>query len=211
MKRLRLCQLYNANHDPQLLNRRTWVKNLCMDYNQLRWDEGVKRTALLQELLGICGEDAVIEPPFFVDYGKNICIGRSFYANHNLVILDGATVTIGNNVFIGPNCTISTAGHPFEARLRGEGLEYAKAVTIGNNVWIGMGVQICPGVTIGDNAVIGARQRRDEGRSGRLARLRQPVRTGQGGRGEAGKTHPLSGRETDVPPTVKKSTLSTDR
>ena len=79
-----------------------------------------------------------------------------FFANHNLVILDGATVTIGNNVFIGPNCTISTAGHPFEARLRGEGLEYAKAVTIGSNVWIGMGVQICPGVTIGDNAVIGA-------------------------------------------------------
>ncbi len=113
-EKAQLGQLYNANHDPQLLNRRTWAKNLCMDYNQLRWDEGVKRTALLQELLGICGGDAVIEPPFFVDYGKNICIGRSFYANHNLVILDGATVTIGNNVFIGPNCTISTAGHPFE-------------------------------------------------------------------------------------------------
>ena len=94
--------------------------------------------------------------PFYVDYGKNICIGRGFYANHNLVILDGATVTIGNNVFIGPNCTISTAGHPFEARLRNEGLEYAKSITIGSNVWIGMGVQICPGVTIGDNAVIGA-------------------------------------------------------
>lgn len=88
-EKAQLGQLYNANHDPQLLNRRTWAKNLCMDYNQLRWDEGVKRTALLQELLGICGEDAVIEPPFFVDYGKNICIGRSFYANHNLVILDG--------------------------------------------------------------------------------------------------------------------------
>ena len=75
-EKAQLGQLYNANHDPQLLNRRTWAKNLCMDYNQLRWDEGVKRTALLQELLGICGEDAVIEPPFFVDYGKNICIGR---------------------------------------------------------------------------------------------------------------------------------------
>ena len=131
-EKAQLGQLYNANHDPQLLNKRTWAKNLCMEYNQLRWDEGAKRTALLQELLGICGEDAVIEPPFYVDYGKNICIGRGFYANHNLVILDGATVTIGNNVFIGPNCTISTAGHP------------------------GMGVQICPGVTIGDNAVIGA-------------------------------------------------------
>ena len=61
-EKAQLGQLYNANHDPQLLNRRTWAKNLCMDYNQLRWDEGVKRTALLQELLGICGEDAVIEP-----------------------------------------------------------------------------------------------------------------------------------------------------
>ena len=107
-EKARLGQLYNANHDPQLINKRTWAKNLCMEYNQLRWDEGAKRTALLQELLGICGEDAVIEPPFYVDYGKNICIGRGFYANHNLVILDGATVTIGNNVFIGPNCTIST-------------------------------------------------------------------------------------------------------
>ena len=105
-EKAQLGQLYNANHDPQLLNKRTWAKNLCMEYNQLRWDEGAKRTALLQELLGICGEDAVIEPPFYVDYGKNICIGRGFYANHNLVILDGATVTIGNNVFIGPNCTI---------------------------------------------------------------------------------------------------------
>lgn len=143
-EKAQLGQLYNANHDPQLLNKRTWAKNLCMDYNQLRWDEGAKRTALLQELLGICGEDAVIEPPFYVDYGKNICIGRGFYANHNLVILDGATVTIGNNVFIGPNCTISTAGHPFEVKLRNEGLEYAKSITIGSNVWIGMGVQICP-------------------------------------------------------------------
>ena len=62
----------------------------------------------------------------------------------------------GNNVFIGPNCTISTAGHPFEVKLRREGLEYAKSITIGSNVWIGMGTQICPGVTIGDNAVIGA-------------------------------------------------------
>ena len=155
-EKAQLGQLYNANHDPQLLNKRTWAKNLCMEYNQLRWDEGAKRTALLQELLGICGEDAVIEPSFYVDYGKNICIGRGFYANHNLVILDGATVTIGNNVFIGPNCTISTAGHPFEVKLRREGLEYAKSITIGSNVWIGMGTQICPGVTIGDNAVIGA-------------------------------------------------------
>ena len=155
-EKARLGQLYNANHDPQLINKRTWAKNLCMEYNQLRWDEGEKRTALLQELLGICGEDAVIEPPFYVDYGKNICIGRGFYANHNLVILDGTTVTIGIYLFICPYCSISTSRHPFEVKLRREGLEDAKSITIGSNVWIGMGTQICPGVTIGDNAVIGA-------------------------------------------------------
>lgn len=167
-------------------------ENLCMEYNQLRWDEGEKRTALLQELLGICGEDAVIEPPFYVDYGKNICIGRGFYANHNLVILDGATVTIGNNVFIGPNCTISTAGHPFEVKLRNEGLEYAKSITIGSNVWIGMGTQICPGVTIGDNAVIGAGSVVTGDVPAGWLGLRQPLQAGQGGRGKAGPQNPVT-------------------
>ena len=85
---------------------------------------------------------------------KNVLHGKG--QNHNLVILDAAPVTIGDHVFIGPNCCISTAGHPFDVAQRNAGLEYAKPVTIGNNVWIGMGVQICPGVTIGDNAVIGA-------------------------------------------------------
>ena len=85
-----------------------------------------------------------IEPPFFVDYGSHTRVGRAFYANHNLVILDAAPVTIGDHVFIGPNCCISTAGHPFDVAQRNAGLEYAKPVTIGNNVWIGMGVQICP-------------------------------------------------------------------
>ena len=110
----------------------------------------------LHTILGACAPDIVIEPPFFVDYGSHTRVGRAFYANHNLVILDAAPVTIGEHVFIGPNCCISTAGHPFDVAQRNAGLEYAKPVTIGNNVWIGMGVQICPGVTIGDNAVIGA-------------------------------------------------------
>ena len=91
-----------------------------------------------------------------MDYNSHTRVGRAFYANHNLVILDAAPVTIGDHVFIGPNCCISTAGHPFDVAQRNAGLEYAKPVTIGNNVWIGMGVQICPGVTIGDNAVIAA-------------------------------------------------------
>ena len=98
----------------------------------------------------------MIEPPFYVDYGYNTRVGKGFYANHNLIILDCAPATFGDHVFIGPNCNFSTAGHPFDVAQRNAGLEYAKPITVGSNVWIGMGVQILPGVTIGDNAVIGA-------------------------------------------------------
>lgn len=148
--------LYDANNDPQLLEARAQAKDLCMDYNALRSAQKEEKNALLHAILGACGSDITIEPPFFIDYGSNIRIGKGFYANHNLVILDGAPVTIGEHVFIGPNCCISTAGHPLDVAQRSAGLEYAKPITIGSNVWIGMGVQICPGVTIGDNAVIGA-------------------------------------------------------
>lgn len=148
--------LYDANYDPQLLKARAAAKDLCMDYNQLRSTQQAERLALLHTLLAACGEDTYIEPPFFVDYGSNIRVGKAFYANHNLVILDGASVTFGDHVFIGPNCCFSTAGHPLDTAQRNAGLEYAKPITIGNNVWIGMGVQVLPGVTIGDNAVIGA-------------------------------------------------------
>ena len=148
--------LYDANSDPALLEARAQTSDLCMDYNALRSSQKEEKNALLHTILGACVPDIVIEPPFFVDYGSHTRVGRAFYANHNLVILDGAPVTFGDHVFIGPNCCISTAGHPFDVAQRNAGLEYAKPVTIGNNVWIGMGVQICPGVTIGDNAVIGA-------------------------------------------------------
>ena len=86
----------------------------------------------------------------------NIEIGENFYSNHNLVILDGAKVEIGDNVFIAPNCCITTAGHPINIDERNRGLEYAYPIKIGNNVWIGAGANILPGVTIGDNVTIGA-------------------------------------------------------
>lgn len=127
-----------------------------MDYNQLRSTQKDERIALLRTLLAACGEDIIIEPPFFVDYGSNMRVGKAFYANHNLVVLDGGPITFGDHVFIGPNCCFSTAGHPLDPAQRNAGLEYAKPITVGNNVWIGMGVQVLPGVTIGDNVVIGA-------------------------------------------------------
>lgn len=148
--------LYDANFDPTVLEARDRAQDLCMDYNQLRSTQKAERLALLRSLLAACGEDIVIEPPFFVDYGCNMRVGKAFYANHNLVVLDGAPITFGDHVFIGPNCCFTTAGHPLDPAQRNAGLEYAKPITIGNNVWIGMSVQVLPGVTIGDNAVIGA-------------------------------------------------------
>lgn len=151
-----LGQLYDANYDPEILADREKAKELLYDYNRLRPSQQTERTGLLKKLLGKTGENLIIEPPFACDYGYNIEVGENFYANVNLVILDGAKVRIGDNAFIAPNVGIYTAGHPLDADRRNKGLEYAYPVTIGNNVWIGAGVIILPGVTIGDNAVIGA-------------------------------------------------------
>lgn len=112
--------------------------------------------ALLRKILGGAGTGLLIEQPFYCDYGYNIRVGDNFYANFNLVILDEAPVTLGDNVFIAPDCGFYTAGHPIEAAERNKGLEYARPITVGDNVWIGAGVTVLAGVTIGDNCVIGA-------------------------------------------------------
>lgn len=125
-------ELYDANHDRQLIEER------------------------LRNLLGKTGENFLIEQPFLCDYGYNIEIGENFYSNVNCVILDEAAVRFGNNVFVGPNCAFYTAGHPLDAGLRCSGLEFARPITVGNEVWIGGNVVVLPGVTIGDGCVIGA-------------------------------------------------------
>ena len=102
------------------------------------------------------GSSIYVTPPFWCDYGYNITFGDNFYSNHNLIITDGVTVTIGNNVFIVPNCCITTAEHAIDPVQRKAGVEVAKPVNIGNNVWIGAGVTILAGVSIGDNSIIGA-------------------------------------------------------
>ncbi|MCZ2499028.1 sugar O-acetyltransferase [Xylophilus sp. Kf1] len=148
--------LYDANHDPELLARRQAAKELLFDLNHLHPREQAARDALLRRLLGRTGRSFVIESPFHCDYGSNVTVGENFYANVNLVILDGAPVTIGDNVFIAPNVGIHTAGHPLDAERRNAGLEYARPVSIGDDVWIGASVVILPGVRIGAGAVIGA-------------------------------------------------------
>lgn len=113
-------------------------------------------SAILKEILPNSGSPIHINQPFHCDYGCNIHIGNNFFANFNLTILDEALVTIGDNVFIGPNVSIYTACHPLDPESRATGVEWAEPVTIGNNVWIGGGATILPGVTIGDNVTIGA-------------------------------------------------------
>lgn len=148
--------IYDANYDSQLIAERLECKELCRDYNDLRPKDNDGRNRLLHKLLGEIGGDILIEQPFYCDYGYNIKVGKNFYANFNLVILDGAPVTFGDNVFIAPNCGFYTAGHPVDAVERNKGLEYARPITVGNDVWIGAHVCVLPGVTIGDNCVIGA-------------------------------------------------------
>lgn len=149
-------ELYDANFDKELIKERYEVKDKCFEYNNIKPSDVNKRTKLLKEILEKTKESFLIEQPFMCDYGYNIEIGENFYANHNLMILDGNKVEFGDNVFIAPNCGFYTAGHPLDYKRRNKGLEYAKPIKVGNNVWIGGNVVVLPGVTIGDNSVIGA-------------------------------------------------------
>jgi acetyltransferase-like isoleucine patch superfamily enzyme len=148
-------QPYLANGS-ELVGERLLVKELLFEFNNLRPVEVEARNAILQKLFGKTGANFYVEPPFRCDYGYNIEIGDNFYANYNLVILDCASVKIGDNVFIAPNVGIYTAGHPIHSNLRNQELEFALPIEIGNSVWIGGNVVINPGIKIGDNTVIGS-------------------------------------------------------
>ena len=148
--------LYDANYDAALQAERLRAKELCHAYNQLSPSDAEGQRELLGRLLGRIEGECCILAPFWCDYGYHIEIGRNFFANHNTVILDGGKVVFGDNVFIGPNCGFYTAGHPVDRERRNRGLEYAWPITVGDDVWIGGGVQVLPGVTIGSDVVIGA-------------------------------------------------------
>ena len=148
--------LYDANYDQQIIAERTRCADLCYEFNQCRPSDTKKQKELLTKILGSMKENPVITAPFYCDYGFNISIGKNFYTNYNVTILDGAKVTFGDNVFIAPNCVFSTAGHAIDSEQRSRGLEIALPITVGDNVWIGTNVSVLPGVTIGNNTIIGA-------------------------------------------------------
>ena len=143
--------------DAQLLDELNAVKEVIHEYNMMRPSDNAGRLKLLKGLLGhISDDEIIINQPFYCDYGKQISVGKRFFANFHFTVLDEAKVTIGDDCFIGPNVSIYTACHSTYPVERNTRREWAEPVTIGDNVWIGGSVTILPGVTIGDNVTIGA-------------------------------------------------------
>lgn len=142
---------------PDLLAELEATREALYEFNLLRPSEIRRMKEILKGLFGKVGDDNfIINQPFRCDYGKQISIGKRFFANFNFVVLDEARVTIGDDCFIGPNVSIYTACHSTDPVKRNSRQEWAEPVTIGNNVWIGGSVTILPGVNIGDNVTIGA-------------------------------------------------------
>jgi maltose O-acetyltransferase len=135
---------------PELVAARQRARGVLARYNATPEEQ------LLRELFARVGEEPFVEPPFFCDYGSNTSVGDRFYANGGCIFLDSAPVTIGDRVLFGPAVQLLAVTHPLEAELRAQGLEYAEPISIGDDVWLGGGAIVLPGVTIGDRSVVGA-------------------------------------------------------
>lgn len=154
-KRMKTGKLYYCN-DEMLMKEQSECLEILYDFNQTRPSESEQRLAILKKLFAEIGENCYIEPPLHTSWGKNTHFGNHVYANFNLTLVDDTDVFIGNYVMIGPNVTIDTGTHPIRPDIRKKQAQYNLPVTIGDNVWIGAGSIILPGVHIGENTVIGA-------------------------------------------------------
>ena len=148
-------ELYLAG-DPVLEEERRRAALMTKEYNDSSPDEAAKRMRILRELLGAFGEGSEIRPPFYCDYGYQTHVGAGTFANFGLVALDVATITIGDDVQIGPYVQLLTAMHPLEPEPRRAKWESAEPIAVADNVWLGGGAIVCPGVSIGENSVVGA-------------------------------------------------------
>lgn len=143
--------------DPDLVDEQLTYLNKLYDYNHTRPSEIAKREQLLRSMFAEIGDNCYIEPPFRSNWGgKHVHFGDWVYANFNLTLVDDTHIYVGSNTMFGPNVTLATAGHPIEPALREKGYQYNAPIRIGKNCWLGAGVIVLPGVTIGDNTVIGA-------------------------------------------------------
>ncbi|SJL82152.1 sugar O-acetyltransferase [Vibrio palustris] len=143
-------------NDEELIRIRNNTRTLAAEYNELHREDHTNQQRLLKAIFGSIGEDVHFEKHMNIDYGINTTIGNHVFINFNFTLLDCAPVTIGDNVFIGPNVQIYTAHHPIDVATRNQHIGWAEPITINSNVWIGGGVIVLPGVTIGEGAIIGA-------------------------------------------------------
>ena len=156
LEKMRSGRLYVCANE-EILAIQAGYLELLYDYNATRPSESDRRQALLKRMFAEVGENCYIEPPLHANWGgHNVHLGNNVYANFNLTLVDDGEITVGNSVMFGPNVTVATAGHPIAPELREKVYQYNLPVHIGNNVWLGAGVVVLPGVNIGDNSVIGA-------------------------------------------------------
>lgn len=142
--------------DPQLVEDRLRTRLLIKELNDSREDAVEERIRILKELIPQAGEGLWLQPPFYCDYGSNMIVGDKVFFNFNCVVLDVMEVKIGSRTLFGPNVQVYTATHPIDHQERSSGVEYAKPISIGEDVWVGGSAVICPGVSIGDRTIIGA-------------------------------------------------------
>lgn len=155
-ERLHTGEIYYPNDD-EIMQEQFQCQEKMYDYNSTSPSEGEKRTKLLQEMFAEIGENCYIEPPLRANWGGHfVHFGKNIYANFNLTLVDDTHIYVGDATMFGPNVTIATAGHPILPELREQAYQYNMPVHIGRNCWLGAGVIVMPGVTIGDNTVIGA-------------------------------------------------------
>lgn len=147
---------FQGCYNPEFESEIEKCKDKCYEYNKLRPYDRKAQSQMLKDILGKIGKEAIFTPPIWFDYGYHIEVGDFFFSNHNLIIQDGGTVKFGDYVFIGPNVCFTTAEHAIDPGMRKSGVEIAKSIVVGNNVWIGAGSTILAGAVIGDNTVIGA-------------------------------------------------------
>ena len=142
--------------DKELLDAHNRAKSITRRLNATLETQREERSALAKELFASAGEGAYIEPPFYCDFGFNTHVGKAFYCNYDCVFLDCGTITIGDHVMLGPKVALYAVSHPIDPTVRSLGYDYPMDITIGDRVWIGGSVVVCPGVTIGENTIIGA-------------------------------------------------------
>jgi len=156
LEKMHTGDLYRPD-DPAIEIQQKQLLNRLYDYNQTRVTEPEKQQATLTELFAEIGPNCYIEPPFHANFGgHHVHFGSNIYANFNLTLVDDTHIYVGDQTMIGPNVTLATAGHPILPELRAQNYQYNMPVHIGRNCWLGTGVIVLPGVTIGDNVVVGA-------------------------------------------------------